>query len=289
MLRCNILQQQRQKISRITLYIILMVFLLTKPFVIVTQAVSSNNLLDNVAFSVGQLNYEFTPTRINYELTLPADTKKLDVDVRLQDSSATYSIAGHNNIGTNTSTGKLVITVTAANGNKKWYTFQLKLTNSPAATTKKTTPITTTLQSTKIPVPGSTAKYSDLPKPDATTIPKKLGLMELQIKGHPLDAMFRMDQYVYSIVVKDNLEQFEVLATATDPEAMITVDQNPTQFKLKVSDQDTEVTYVVNLVYKRQEQAKAADPIIKNLIITVILFTIAIGMFILSRLFHHST
>lgn len=334
---------------------LMVILTMVVPLVFVdVQASSSNNLLSDVTFDTGTLNYTFSPNRIYYNLSLPSNTKSVNVSVTPQDNSATYSIAGHTNINQSSSTGKIVVTVTAANGTKKWYTFAIQFSGA-ATTTKLTTPkITTGTTTTKLTQPTdvlfsigklnaafdtdvtdytltlprdstevdvsvvpadisnvmiSGNKPLDLNKPEIiitmssktyrfavvfedvpvsvptdTTNTLDFGLEFLEVKGYSLNKTFQSDVYEYQIVVDKASSKFEVMAIATDENAMIEVDQDSSRIKVVVSTDVKRATYIIRLLEKSAvKPGGVMASVFQDLLIAIVLLTLAVILFLLSR------
>lgn len=313
------------------------------------HAASGNNLLESVSFSVGDLNYEFSSSRTYYNLTLPKDTKSVDVIVKPQDASAKYTVAGHTTIKSDASTGKIVITVVAANGSKKWYTFALQFSTSG---TKK--PVTSSTGPTEkhdlqniqfdigeLDMPFSydvTSYVLTVPKDTKeiqvntvsigsekaivegnkqlseskenvikvtfqgkvyefhiqfetssvvttyTTNSKDFGLLSLEVKDYKLNKTFATNAYEYTMAVKDVKQKFEILATATDPEAMIEVDQTDSRLKIVVSNDTQRTSYLIRFkVGAAAESQKAMSGVFQDLLLALILLVLAVVLFVLSH------
>lgn len=325
----------------------LMIVVLASSQLQAVRAASSNNALKSVTFDIGSLNYEFTPSRIYYNLTIPSNVDKVDVKVVPEDASAKYTIAGHNTIQNESSTGKIVVTVVAANGDKKWYTFAIQF-GTPTTTTKATTtsatiksylldvsfdigelsePFSSTIKEYTLVVPKTTKEIKvnpttadneatlvegnkdiDLTKASAITIAVKdtkyvfhlstesatstptdttnsaqFGLELLEIKNYKLNKTFALNTYEYSIVVEQGATAFEINAIASDPEAMIEVDQNAIRIKIVVSSDEKRATYVVKLQEKGSVNNTSLQPVLFDLLISMVLLTLAVVLFFLSR------
>ncbi len=342
-------QSYRERKSKILnmVQVCIVAMLFVFPFRV--QAASSNNLLASVSFNVGDLNYEFSPSRTYYNLTLPKDTKAVDVMAKTQDASASYSVAGHTNIKSDASTGKIVITVVAASGAKKWYTFALQFsangTKPPVTTTPKTTikhdlqsiqfdigeldvPFSFDVTSYTLTVPKDTKEVavtavatgsekaivegnkqlgpekenvikvtfqgmvyefrvqyeSAVPVTTNTTNSKDFGLVSLEIKEHKLNKVFASDAYEYTMTVVDPDQKFEILAVATDPEAMIEVDQTESRLKIVVSNDTQRTSYLIRLKTGAESPSQGAiSGVFQDLLLALVLLVLAIILFILSH------
>ena len=135
----------------------------------------------------------FTPTTLNYAVTVPNDVDKVNVYAKVQDSKAkiTSGIGTHNlDEGENS----LQVVVTAESGDIQTYT--INVTREKAANTNQET--------------TSTEKeVSDLKK--------------LEIKGYTLTPAFSADIYEYKLEVKKDVTSLDVIAEGANDKINIEI------------------------------------------------------------------
>ncbi len=110
----------------------------TKVTVTSPAALSSNANLKSLKVSSGTLSPAFSPNTVNYTVTVPYTVTKLTMSATTEDSAATLSVSGSQNL----SVGKNVraITVKAADGTTKKYT--VTVTRQANDGTVSETPVT---------------------------------------------------------------------------------------------------------------------------------------------------
>jgi len=94
---------------------------------------SSNNYLKSLKIN----NYDITfhKNKNDYVIEVNQIIDSLDLEVTLEDSNATYKIIGANDLAKNNN--KVIVEVTAENGNKKNYTIQVKINEDIGVTKDK--------------------------------------------------------------------------------------------------------------------------------------------------------
>lgn len=83
---------------------------------------SSNNYLKSLQIENYEINFD--KTKNDYEITVAKDINELNLKVELEDSKATYKVIGADNLEKNNN--KVLVEVTAENGDKNTYTINIK-------------------------------------------------------------------------------------------------------------------------------------------------------------------
>lgn len=250
------------------------------------RAASSNNFLADVSFDVGVLDTKFDSNTINYDLTLPKDTKSVKVTAVASDSKAKVSIGG-----ANLSTGKVVITVTAENGAKKYYTFFVKYGNVTTKVTTTKKPETTTTSETTTTESSSS---SEVEEPDVTTSGNSSSvnldssaLLFLAVKEGKLNRPFESDLFEYTALVDDVNAEYELEYITESERAVVNVTKSKGKYVIEVINETAKTTYVINLKDRNENAITAEDSlmssVIKDLLISFVLLVIAILFFYQSR------
>lgn len=91
---------------------------------------SGNNNLSKLTVEGGSLNPSFSPNTENYQLEVPFSIQNLKVSATAEDSKASVSISGQNNLVAE-ETNTVTIKVTAENGSTKTYTINVKRGKDP--------------------------------------------------------------------------------------------------------------------------------------------------------------
>lgn len=85
------------------------------------KAKSSNNNLSSLTIDGYSLDKDFDKDTLEYSVTVPSGTDKININAQLEDSSA--KVSGTGEVTLNTGENKFSIEVTAENGTKKTYTL----------------------------------------------------------------------------------------------------------------------------------------------------------------------
>jgi len=85
----------------------------------ITYKGSDNNYLTNISIKGYELNKEFKKESNTYFITVDSDTYSISINTSKEDSSSTVSITGNDNL--TTGLNKVLINVTAENGNIRTY------------------------------------------------------------------------------------------------------------------------------------------------------------------------
>ncbi|MGN1001026.1 MAG: cadherin-like beta sandwich domain-containing protein [Bacilli bacterium] len=115
---------------------------------------SSNNYLKNLEIDGYEISPEFDKNTLEYNVELPANTSKIKINATKEDAEAT--INGDGEVEVSEGVNKIVIKVTAENGNTKEYIIN--------ATVKELDPIEVTVNGEKYNV---IRKKEQLPKPNS--------------------------------------------------------------------------------------------------------------------------
>lgn len=251
------------------------------------KAASSNNFLADVSFDVGVLDTKFDSNTINYDLTLPKDTKSVKVTAVASDSKAKVSIGG-----ANLSTGKVVITVTAENGAKKYYTFFVKygnVTTTATTTTKKPETTTTTATTTTESSSSSEVEESEVTTSgnSSSVNVDSSALLFLAVKEGKLNRPFESNLFEYTALVDDVNAEYELEYITESDRAVVNVTKSKEKYVIEVINETAKTTYVINLKDRNENAITAEDSlmssVIKDLLISFVLLVISILFFYQSR------
>lgn len=132
---------------------------------------SSNNFLSSLTIDNLKLNEEFDKEKLEYTLTIPAETEKIKINAQLADSNAKVSGIGEQKVSIGLNTFEIV--VTAENGSKKTYIIK--------ATLEELKPIEVTIDKEKYTV---IRKRKDLPKISDYNIEKDITIEDNIIEGY---------------------------------------------------------------------------------------------------------
>ena len=92
--------------------------------IVIEREKSANNNLTKLEVEGYTLSPEFEKDTLEYSIEIPRDVTSVKVNVELEDSSATYTIRGNNNL--DKPTGEIVVTVIAEN--KEYKIYKIKVT-----------------------------------------------------------------------------------------------------------------------------------------------------------------
>ncbi|MBR3693267.1 MAG: cadherin-like beta sandwich domain-containing protein [Erysipelotrichales bacterium] len=269
----------------IALVLLLCVFV---GFIPQVNAASTNNFLADVSFDIGSLDKPFDSKTINYYLTVPNGTEKVDCRAVASDSTAKVQVGGEN-----LSTGKVVVTVTAEAGNKKYYTFFIKYGNVTTTTPKQTTttpkPTTTPKESTT-PTSSTTDQEPIVSTPEGSSSAEDLtssALAYLGIKDGKLNREFDSEIYEYNVIVDESEKEFELEYITKSSKAVVEVTKSKDKYVLEVMNEESKTTYVINLQERTSDsidiQNDVLGAVLKDLIIAFVLLVVAIVFFVLSK------
>lgn len=173
-----------------------------------------------------------------YEIDVENSVDRISVNVTKEDSKATVALLNK----TNSDTGKswvyiaegkneINVTVTSEDGkNKKTYTINVN------------------------------RKEAKIEEKIEEPIVEVFGLSELKIEGYELDSQFQTDVYEYKINFKENVDKFNITATATDLEANVEITGN---------ENFTDGENIITIVIKGKTDDKVSTyQIIANKIVT---------------------
>lgn len=135
------------------------------------KAKSSNNFLSSLTIDNLKLNEDFDKEKLEYTLTIPAETEKIKINAQLADSNAKVTGIGEQKVSTGLNTFEIV--VTAENGSKKTYVIK--------ATVEELTPIEVTIDKEKYTV---IRKRKDLPEISEYNIEKDITIQDNIIEGY---------------------------------------------------------------------------------------------------------
>ncbi len=132
---------------------------------------SSNNFLSSLTIDGLSLNEEFDKEKLEYTLTIPAETEKVKVNAQLADSNS--KVVGTGEVKVSTGLNTLEIVVTAENGSKRTYVIK--------ATVEELSPIDVKIDNEKYTV---IRKRSELPKISEYNIEKDITINDNIIEGY---------------------------------------------------------------------------------------------------------
>lgn len=132
---------------------------------------SSNNFLSSLTIDGLSLNEEFDKEKLEYTLTIPAETEKIKVNAQLADSNS--KVVGTGEVKVSTGLNTLEIVVTAENGSKRTYVIK--------ATVEELSPIDVKIDNEKYTV---IRKRSELPKISEYNIEKDITINDNIIEGY---------------------------------------------------------------------------------------------------------
>ena len=135
------------------------------------KAKSSNNLLSSLTVDNLKLNEPFDKEKLEYTLTIPAETEKIKINAQLADSTAKVSGVGEQKVVVGLNTFKIV--VTAENGSKRTYVIK--------ATLEELKPIEVTIDNELYIV---IRKRKDLPKISEYNVEKDITISDNIIEGY---------------------------------------------------------------------------------------------------------
>ena len=136
-----------------------------------TKAKSSNNFLSSLTIDGLSLNEPFDKEKLEYTLTIPAETEKIKINAQLADSNAKVSGVGEQSVTTGLNTFEIV--VTAENGSKKTYLIKAML--------EELAPIEVEIDKEKYTV---IRKRKDLPKISEYNIEKDITISNNIVEGY---------------------------------------------------------------------------------------------------------
>ncbi len=136
-----------------------------------TKTKSSNNFLSSITIDNLKLNEDFDKEKLEYTLTIPAETEKIKINAQLADSNAKVTGTGEHEVSIGLNTFELV--VTAENGSKRTYTIK--------ATLEDLKPIEVTIGNEKYNV---IRKRKDLPEISEYNIEKDITIQNNIIEGY---------------------------------------------------------------------------------------------------------
>ena len=136
-----------------------------------TKTKSSNNFLSSLTIDNLKLNEDFDKEKLEYTLTIPAETEKIKINAQLADSNAKVTGTGEHEVSVGLNTFELV--VTAENGSKRTYTIK--------ATLEDLKPIEVTVNNEKYSV---IRKRKDLPEISEYNIEKDITIQDNIIEGY---------------------------------------------------------------------------------------------------------
>lgn len=268
------------------------------------HAASSNNFLADVKFNIGSLDQPFNSNVINYDLTLPEGTKSVQVEAVASDAKAKVNIGG-----TNLSTGKVVITVQAESGAKKYYTFFVKygkvsnVTTTTTTTKKPTTTVTTTTTTTTTVTTttndSGTTSTSTSEVPEVTTSTESSStynkesskLLYLGVKGGKLNVAFETNKYEYTALVDSISEDYEIEYIQESDIAVTNITRSKDKYVVEVINESDKTTYVINLKDLNENaitsENSSMGTVMRDLLISFVLFVIALLFFYLSKRLSH--
>lgn len=249
------------------------------------SASSSNNLLADVKFSVGSLNTQFSPNVINYDLTVPTGTTFVDATAVASDASATVSIGGEN-----LATGKIVITVKAANGARKYYTFFIKYSDSIVTTTTSTTTtttITTPDATSSSAISGEEPEVTTSDTLDSSDTSKDSTLDLLSIKNYRFTSGFSTRSYEYTVLVDELSTEYEVEYITTSANAEVNITKNTDRYVVEVVNDENKSVYVINFRLRGEgnsiDETSRNYTVIRNSLFAILLMMMSIMLYILSK------
>lgn len=280
-------------------FIFFMAIVFTMPQI---HAASTNNYLADVKFNVGTLDQAFDSKVINYDLTLPEGTKSVKVEAVASDANAKVSIGG-----TNLSTGKVVITVQAESGAKKYYTFFVKygkvsnVTTTTTTTKKPTTTVTTTTTTTTMTTPSesesTSSSTSEVPNVSSSAQSSSSynkdssKLLYLGVKGGKLNAAFDSNKYEYTALVDSINEEYEIEYIQESDIAVTNITRSKNKYVIEVINETEKTTYVINLKDLNENaitsENSLMNTVVRDLLISFVLFVIALLFFYLSKRLSH--
>lgn len=132
---------------------------------------SSNNFLSSITIDGLSLNEPFDKEKLEYTLTIPAETESIKINAQLADSNS--KAVGIGEVKVSAGVNDLEIVVTAENGSKR--TYKIK------ATVEELSPIKVKINDV---VYTLIRKRSDLPKISEYNIPKDITINENVIEGY---------------------------------------------------------------------------------------------------------
>ncbi len=132
---------------------------------------SSNNSLSSLTIDNLKLNEEFDKEKLEYTLTIPAETEKIKINAQLADSNAKVTGTGEHSVSVGLNTFEIV--VTAENGSKKTYVIK--------ATLEELTPIEVNIDNEKYTI---IRKRKDLPEISEYNIEKDITIKDNIIEGY---------------------------------------------------------------------------------------------------------
>lgn len=135
------------------------------------KAKSSNNFLSSLTIDGLSLNEEFDKEKLEYTLTIPAETEKIKVNAQLADSNS--KVVGTGEVKVSTGLNTLEIVVTAENGSKRTYVIQ--------ATVEELSPINVKIGKDEYTV---IRKRNELPKISEYNIEKDITINDNIIEGY---------------------------------------------------------------------------------------------------------
>lgn len=135
------------------------------------KAKSSNNFLSSLTIDGLSLNEEFDKEKLEYTLTIPAETEKIKVNAQLADSNS--KVVGTGEVKVSTGLNTLEIVVTAENGSKRTYVIK--------ATVEELSPINVKIGKDEYTV---IRKRNELPKISEYNIEKDITINDNIIEGY---------------------------------------------------------------------------------------------------------
>ena len=132
---------------------------------------SSNNFLSSLTIDGLSLNEDFDKEKLEYTLTIPAETKMIKINAQLADSNS--KVVGTGEVKVSTGLNTLEIVVTAENGSKRTYVIK--------ATVEELSPIDVKIDKENYTV---IRKRSELPKISEYNIEKDITIKDNIIEGY---------------------------------------------------------------------------------------------------------
>ena len=132
---------------------------------------SSNNFLSSLTIDGLSLNEDFDKEKLEYTLTIPAETEKIKINAQLADSNS--KVTGTGEVKVSTGLNTLEIVVTAENGSKRTYVIK--------ATVEELSPINVKIDKNNYTV---IRKRSELPKISEYNIEKDITINDNIIEGY---------------------------------------------------------------------------------------------------------
>ena len=184
-----------------------------------SQQISSNANLKILQLNTEGISPNFSPENIQYYITISENIDNIEVIAEPENSRSTLQIVGNTNIPYGTS--KIVITVTAENGDKKDYTINVSKTNN---------------------VEQANAN-----------------LENLAIENTTLNPEFNPDIVDYTIEVSGEMESLNILAVPQNENAKVSIEGNENlqygdnYIKIIVTSEDGENSKVYNIIATKKE------------------------------------